>query len=140
MLDFSSLSRAINALDESLDVVSRYLGNHGSTEAPEYRTFRAGVIQNFEIAYELSWKAMRTWLGENLGKTAIDGITRKELFRFAAESYLIDDVKAWFNYHKFRNQTSHTYEESIAKEVFEQTPAFAKSTRQLLNTLTSKND
>ena len=140
MLDFSSLSRAVKSLDESIAVIERYLINGGDITQPEYRTFRAGVIQNFEFTYELSWKAMRTWLGENVGKTVVDGITRKELLRFAAEYYLIDEVVPWFEYHRQRNKTSHTYEEKTAVEVFACVKLFLSDARALLNSLNNKND
>ena len=140
MLDFSSLKNAVNSLDESIDVIERYLTNGGKITQPEYRTFRAGVIQNFEFTYELSWKAMRTWLGENVGKTVVDGITRKELFRFAAEYYLIEEVTPWFNYHRHRNQTSHTYEEITAIEVFSCIKPFLFDAQTLLTSLNDKND
>lgn len=140
MLDFSSLKRALNSLEESILVIRNYLTHGGSKDTPEYRTFRAGVIQNFEFTYELSWKAMRAWLAENQGKTLVDGITRKELFRFAAQSQLISDVEAWFHYHKQRNQTSHTYEESTAHEVFSITEEFLNHAKQLHETLRLKND
>ena len=55
---------------------------------------RAGVIQNFEIAYEQSWKMMKRWLEDSVGATYVDGVTRRELFRLAAEHRLITDVDA----------------------------------------------
>jgi len=140
MLDFSSLSKACASLQESLEVIDRYLNNGGLKDQAEYRTFRAGAIQNFEFTYELSWKAIRTWLAENIGKTVVDGITRKELFRLAAESLLIEDTQQWFGYHRLRNQTSHTYQESTADEVFEYIDGFVHSAQALLSTLNSKND
>lgn len=140
MLDFSSLRSAINSLEESLGVINKYLAQNNQDNTPEYRTFRAGVIQNFEFTYELSWKAIRTWLAENLGKTVVDGITRKELFRLAAEYKLIDNVEAWFNYHFQRNQTSHTYEEKTAVEVFSITDEFLQDSAKLYAQLQQKND
>lgn len=121
-------------------MINRYQSQGGSTATPEFRTFRAGVIQNFEFTYELSWKAMRTWLAENQGKTVVDGVTRKELFRLAAESRLIQEVEPWFEYHKQRNQTSYTYEESTANEAFEITEQFLNHATKLYQTLQSKND
>ncbi len=141
MLDFSSLKRAIGSLTESVEVIDRYLANGGGLNEPEFRTFRAaGVIQNFEFTYELGWKAMRTWLGENVGKTLVDGITRKELFRLAAEQYLIDDIIPWFDYHRQRNQTSHTYEEKTAVEVYQCVRGFLADSQALLTKLAEKND
>ena len=60
MLDFSSLSNAIASLSESITVIDKHVANNPTGQGPEYRTFRSGVIQNFEFTYELAWKAMRT--------------------------------------------------------------------------------
>lgn len=140
MLDFSSLSNAIASLSESIGVIDKHIANTPTELGPEYRTFRAGVILNFEFTYELAWKAMRTWLAENIGMSAVDGITRKELFRYAAQYSLINDVKPWFTYHVYRNQTSHTYEEKTAVDVFSCIHDFHADVCILQKVLSDKND
>jgi len=140
MLDFSSLGKAINALSESIEVTNNLISAGGKLNSPEYRTFRSGVIQNFEFTYELALKAIRTWLAENQGKTLVDGITRKDLFRLAAENKLIEEVDDWFVFHFLRNQTSHTYEEKTAIEVYQCTALFLKRVKKLLIVLDQKND
>lgn len=100
----------------------------------------AGVIQNFEFTYDLSWKFMKRWLSENVGATYVDGVSRRELFRFAAEHQLIDDVDEWMFYHAARNQTSHSYDEKTALEAFDATKEFSALAAQLLGILEAKND
>jgi len=140
MLDFSSLHKAISSLAESIEVTTNFRAEGGKKDSPQYRTFRSGVIQNFEFTYELAWKAIRTWLAENHGKSLVDGVTRKELFRLAAENKLIEDIESWFEFHYFRNLTSHTYEEKTAIEVFKCTSLFLLLVKQLSSILDSKND
>ena len=140
MLDFSSLSNAIASLSESITVIDKHVANNPTVQGPEYRTFRSGVIQNFDFTYELAWKAMRTWLAENIGKSVVDGITRKELFRYAAQYSLINDVVPWFAYHVYRNQTSHTYEEKTAVDVFSCIHNFHADVCLLQKVLSEKND
>lgn len=140
MLDFSSLHKAISSLAESIEVTANFLAEGGKQDSPQYRTFRSGVIQNFEFTYELAWKAMRTWLAENHGKSLVDGITRKELFRLAAENQLIEEVEPWFEFHYFRNLTSRTYEEKTAIAVFQCTALFLLLVKKLSSILDSKND
>lgn len=70
---------------------------------------RAGLIQTFEVAYEMCCKHMKRWLEMNLGSHAVDGVSRKELFRIAAEHRLIEDAAGWFEYHAARKETVHTY-------------------------------
>ena len=101
---------------------------------------KAGVIQNFEFTYELSWKFMKRWLEKNYGSTYVDGITRRELFRLAVETQLIDNVDEWMLYHQARNQTSHTYDEAVAEEVYKNSLDFLAVAQQLLQRLQAKND
>ena len=83
---------------------------------------------------------MKRWLEHNLGSAYVDGVTRKQLFRLAAEHHLIDDVAAWFNYHNARNKTAHTYNHATAVEIYAVTPGFLDDVRLLLNNLEAKND
>lgn len=100
----------------------------------------AGLIQNFEFTYELSWKAIKRWLENNISPDAADGVTRRELFRMAAESLLIPNVAAWMTYHAARNQTSHRYGEDMAQEVMQVMGDFGRSAQQLLTQLQQRND
>lgn len=70
---------------------------------------KAGAIQHFEFTYELCWKTMKRWIEMNVSIVEVDGVTRRELFRQAAENRLIEDVEQWMRYHTARNITSHTY-------------------------------
>ena len=101
---------------------------------------RSGVIQNFEFTYELCWKFMKRWLERNLGSVYIDGISRRELFRLAAEYHLIQDVLVWFDYHEARNKTSHTYNEATAIDVFNAATRFLNDAQGLLKALEERND
>lgn len=101
---------------------------------------RAGVIQNFEFTYELAWKFIKRWLEHNLGSTYVDGVSRRELFRLAAENRLINDVDRWMDYHQDRNLTSHTYNEDIAQQVFETAKLFVGDVEKLYATLEMHND
>ena len=81
---------------------------------------RSGVIQHFEFTYELAWKFIKRRLEADIGRTTVDGISRRDLFRIAAENGLIDDVGTWFQYHIVRNETSHTYDPNVAARVYAQ--------------------
>lgn len=101
---------------------------------------RAGVILHFEFTYELSWKFIRRWLATNIGRDSADGVTRRELFRMGAENRLIDDVEAWIRYHAARNNTSHTYNLSIAAQVYATSLDFVHDAGRLLAALEARND
>ena len=101
---------------------------------------RAGVVQNFEITYELAWKLMKKWLQVHVGSHVADGITRQELFRLAAENQLIFDVKVWMRYHNARNDTSHIYDEERVNIVYQITREFSHDVTRLIEALEARND
>jgi len=137
-LDLSSLRKAVASLERAIKVVSTQIKNQVGTDQEE--VLRAGVIQNFEFTYEICWKFMKRWLEINISDPAIDGMSRKELFRMAAESQLINNVENWFFYHKARNETSHTYNSEIAQNVYLAAINFIVDAKALLLILESKND
>jgi nucleotidyltransferase substrate binding protein (TIGR01987 family) len=104
------------------------------------RAMHAGAIQHFEFTYELAWKMMRRWLEANVGHEGIDGITRRELFRRAAEHRLIDDVDRWMGWHAARNQTAHTHDAETADEVYRAAVLFVGDARALAASLAARND
>lgn len=135
-LYLDSFAKSVNALERAIKIASRLEVSDEDLQ----ETIRAGVIQNFEVAYEQSWKMMERWLEENIGVVYVDVRTRRELFRRAAESFLITDVNRWMNYHTARNRTSHTYDEETAQSVFEEATEFVYDAKQLLKTLEACND
>jgi hypothetical protein len=58
----------------------------------------------------------------------------------AAERHLIQDIEAWFEYHKARNKTSHIYDEVIAGDVYETAVRFLGDAKAFLKVLEAKND
>ncbi|HDL86721.1 MAG TPA: nucleotidyltransferase [Candidatus Acetothermia bacterium] len=137
-LDLSSLQKAVESFDRSLDVAAK--DKLESMPADYQEVIKAGVIQNFEFTYELCWKFMKRWLETNLSPMIADGVTRRELFRLAAESRLIEDVEQWMIYHDARNQTAHIYDPKIAREVYETARGFVKDAARLLQALEARND
>jgi nucleotidyltransferase substrate binding protein (TIGR01987 family) len=137
-LDLSSLKKAIASLKNALNVAIP-----ASLEAmPEdqQEVIKAGVIQNFEFTYELCWKFMKRWLEVNIGTAYVDGVTRRELFRLSVENKLIKDVDQWMEYHDARNETSHTYDQDTADDIFQVAQTFFSDAFELLQILEEKND
>jgi nucleotidyltransferase substrate binding protein (TIGR01987 family) len=137
-LDLSSLKKAVASLDKALKVAA----DDRLDVMPEdqQEVIKAGVIQNFEFTYELCWKFMKRWLAENMGAPYVDGVTRRELFRLSAESKLIADVDQWMEYHDARNETSHTYDQDAADEIFLVAKTFFPDAEKLSQALEEKND
>jgi nucleotidyltransferase substrate binding protein (TIGR01987 family) len=121
-LDLTPLKNALQSLDLAL-----------AKEKDEF--IRDSVIQRFEFTYELSWKFLSRHLALDLGSDAVDKLLRRDLYRTAAEKGLIKDSTTWFEYHTARNTTSHTYNVSIAEQVYEVAQEFSSDAHFLLDKL-----
>lgn len=138
-LDLESLRSSVIALADLL-AVSEDDTRMGRLNEVERNGIRSGVIQNFEVAYELSWKMMARWLNTNINMGIADGVSRRQLFRIAAENGLIPVVDLWMQHHNARNATTHTYDRETAEIVYESTRKFAHDVRLLLKALEARND
>ena len=110
-LDLSSLENATATLERPVHAATSL---QASIPEELRETVRGGIIRNFEVAYEFSWKMMKRWLGAHVSPDVVDGVSRRELFRRAAESRLIADVDLWMGFHAARNETSHTHDHETA--------------------------
>ena len=138
-LNLNNLKKAIGSLDRAVYVTSSK-EKMAMLDKDQRETIRAGVIQNFEFTYELSWKFMKRWLEHNVGSMYVDGLPRRELFRLAAEHQLIIHIDQWMIYHDARNETAHTYDEKRTQEIFETAGHFLDDAKILINSLEKKND
>lgn len=75
---------------------------------------KAGVIQFFEITFELSWKLMKDYL-EYLG---YDIKSPRDSIKTAFQIELITNGHLWLEALGDRNLTVHTYDEEVATEVY----------------------
>lgn len=137
-LNLDSLKKSIESLDRAIKASNDVSALGLSQNIQE--TTRAGVIQNFEVCYEQSWKIMKRWLEENVGSSYVDGVSIRELFRLAFENRLINNVDRWMDFHKSRNETSHTYDQGTAEEVFLDAEFFIEDAKFLLQAIEARND
>ncbi len=138
-LQYDSLRRSLNALAD-VAAVSGDDERMGQLTDIERVAIRAGVVQHFEITYELCWKLIARWLNANISPGVADGVTRRQLFRLAAENRLINDVDGWMRHHEGRNATSHIYDFDKAEAVYRATVDFVHDARALLRALETRND
>ncbi len=139
-LDLSTLRKAVESLEKTVNIADDKNFMSGLND-DQKNAIRAGVIQNFEVAYEFCWKYMQRWLKENAaGGEAELPRTRKELFRMAARYGLIKDPLPWFSFGDARNLTSHTYNEEKAESVYNSAVDFIDDARHLLEKLEKRND
>ncbi len=138
-LELSSLRKAVPALASVL-AKSDDAAFMSTVDEVARNAIKAGVIQHFEFTYELCWKFIKRWLEMNISSTAADGVTRRELFRLAAENRLLDDVERWMRYHEARNLTSHIYQPEIAERVYNTAHDFVRDAARLLAAMEARND
>ena len=126
-LDLTSLEKAVASLDEVL--------------RQEKTVFiRDAAIQRFEYTYELCWKFIKRWLETESSYTGVDRLGIKDLYRKGAEAGLISNTLEWFDFHKARNETAHTYNEGKAEEVYTEAGKFLIRAKELLAELRLRKD
>lgn len=138
-LDLNSLQKAVAALQRGLAKANDQTFIAG-LDADALDMVKSGVIQHFEITYELCWKFIKRWLETDVSPSVAEGVTRRELFRLAAENGLIKDVDAWMKHHDARNLTSHTYDPEVAEKVFRAAHDFAHDAKRLLTALEGRSE
>ena len=138
-LDLNSLKKAVRSFEAVMAETCNASFMDGLTKV-QRNAMLAGAIQNFEFTYELCWKFIKRWLENNITSESVDGVTRRQLFRLAVESRLIQDVEQWMLFHRARNQTSHVYDKEVARDVYESATEFLPEARALLAVLEAKND
>lgn len=75
---------------------------------------RGGMVQFFEMTFELSWKVLKDYLE---AEEAMVVKSPKETLKTAIQFELIGNVYAWMDALSDRNLTTHTYDEDLASEV-----------------------
>lgn len=101
-LKLDELKKALNRLKEALAVQKSDI-------------VRDSVIQRFEFTVELSWKMLQRYLRSS---GVVDPLTPKNVFREGAKLGIVKDPEAWIRFVNARNLSSHTYNESLAEEVY----------------------
>ncbi len=130
-LDLTPLQKAMDSLASAIERTER--------EQPD-DMLRDSVIQRFEYTYELCWKMLKRRLKLDApSPEAIDEMSFREMIREGAERGLVDDPVAWFHYREKRNLTSHTYDEDVARDVYQAALAFLTDAQNLLAELKNRN-
>ena len=101
---FENYKTALDNLDETVECINR----DGIS-----KIYTMALVQAFEIAFELAWKTIKYYLEYSGIKTD----TPREAIKSAFSNNLIEDGKIWILMMEARNKTSHTYNQSFAKEL-----------------------
>ena len=145
-LSQSQLARELRVPVRRINTIVRGERQRGSLmlvrEVREKRDVESGEHKNqrTDPFPEQTWKMMKRWLEMNVGAVEVDGVTRRQLFRLCHENRLIDDVDVWMDFHKSRNETSPTYNQSTAENVFKVAGEFLPAASDVLSRIAARND
>ncbi len=128
-LESDHLRRAIDALEAALERVN---DDHviGSLDEVSQNLMRMGMLRYFVNAYEICRVLIDRWLRENFGRD-VASVSRREIYRIAGETGLIDGVERWFVYHQERNRSSHRYDAEMLKMLSDTVPKFVEDANAL---------
>jgi nucleotidyltransferase substrate binding protein (TIGR01987 family) len=138
-LNLEPLHSALLSLENGLEVVSDAEWFTQQSDKVQ-NTLVAGVIQNFEIVYELGFKMLRRQIeAEAASPDEVDTFNFRDVLRVGAEKGLIADVEAWLRYWQMRNITAHTYDQDKSRLVYQGTRLFLTDARALLAALEARH-
>lgn len=75
---------------------------------------KAGIIQFFEMSFELSWNLVKDYLEE---QGFVDVKSPRSALKKAFEMDILENGHDWMDLLQDRNQTAHTYDEQKATEM-----------------------
>ena len=123
-ISIQELEKAVQSLNEAVVLYNT------SNQEPQKKAFRDAAIQRFEFSIELSWKVSMKILGSTTAAA-------KNAIREMARNNLIDDPSQWLNFIDGRNETSHSYDDEVAKKVFTMVENFLPFAEKLVQNLKS---
>jgi len=94
--------------EQSYKLLEKYLKEPLTTELE-----RAGIIQFFEVSFELSWKLMKDYLESQ----QLYVKSPREAIKQAFQIELIDNGHVWIDALADRNLTVHTYDQELAEKM-----------------------
>ncbi len=103
--------------------------------ASENDIYRTGVIGQFNLTFELAWKALQAVLREH-GAEGADTGSPREILQLGYKLGFVEDSAVWLTMLKKRNASVHIYDEDKIDELLllirdSFTPAFIVLEKQL---------
>ena len=92
-----------------------YFALEKAVQQPYDEFIQDSVIQRFEFTFELLWKTLK----EALNILGINVSSPREAIIQSFKQWFIDDLQLFLTFKDLRNLTSHTYEEDLAKDVYD---------------------
>lgn len=114
---FSNFVKALNKLTKAVEYIKHEDNQDDDHEKADVldEIIKEGLIQRFEYTHELAWNVMKDYASYQ-GNDSVGGT--RDASKEAFQLQLITDGKVWMDMIGSRNQTSHTYNEETANEIF----------------------
>ena len=117
---FSNYKKALGKLEDSVEYVTNHIPKKSLDTEEEFGLIQSdlikqGLIQSFEFTHELAWNVIKDYVHYQ-GNQSVRG--SRDATREGFSMGLIEDGDVWMEMIRSRNQTSHTYDEETADEIF----------------------
>jgi len=115
-LRFANYRKALAKLSQAVRVVGT--ANDDSTLKSSdalQEMIREGLIHRFEYTHQLAWNVMKDY-AEYQGAIELGG--SRDATREAFKMGLIANAEVWMDMIKSRNESSHTYNEATAEDIY----------------------
>lgn len=126
----SKIEDSLSKLEAVLDRLHEALSEDSSNPL-----FIDGTVQRFEFVFELTWKTLKRAL-ETEGLICT---TPRETLKTAYQIGWINEEDLWVQMLDDRNSTSHTYDEPIAFEIYNNIKGYYPALRRLAQLLRAKH-
>jgi nucleotidyltransferase substrate binding protein (TIGR01987 family) len=112
------LPEGIKKLNQAIEIIKHNTGVAIDTAEQKNaldEILKQGLILSFEYTHELAWNVMKDY-AEYQGNNNVKG--SRDATREAFKMELITNADSWMDMLKSRNDTSHTYNEHTADEIY----------------------
>jgi nucleotidyltransferase substrate binding protein (TIGR01987 family) len=115
---FSNYRKALEKLEDAIELLRQKTAasTQKLSDTRDIELLKEGLIQRFEYTHESGWNVMEDYAIYQ-GNNSIKG--SRDATREAFKMNLISDGEVWMKMIGSRNETSHTYNEDIAEEIYE---------------------
>ena len=119
-LALAELISALDRLDEALAL------------PPDAPLLVDGMMQRFELCFELAWKSLKLAISEWEG---LNSASPRQALEHVYALHWLEHEAPWLQMLQDRNLSSDTYREGLAREIHARIPGHARQRRDLLSAL-----
>lgn len=141
-LRFANYRKALAKLAQAVRVVGTANDDSNLKSSDDLQEMiREGLIHRFEYTHQLAWNVMKDY-AEYQGAIELGG--SRDATREAFKMGIITNAEVWMDMIKSRNESSHTYNEATAEEIYRKVvnayyPLFTEFEKHMLALHSGKN-